>query len=638
MLNLLNMKNIFKATLSFCLYEVLLCSFIANSQTTVLNGNTYEERANSMIESMLRVYPKTKGNIKYVAPFYFARLWHGYETQYAVSELLKMYQYQLKHIADFYQSGSDMDFFAHATMHGYLLTKDMIPEKLSVVIKSFMESGKYIRKNVTLNMRMMQQCSGFLCAEEWPDFVDADGNNASYLKEQLRGPILSTLNEFITHNCSEADAFTYIGTNLQYVRMLAEFARDDEIRRKANFAYQHIIAQFLLPWNHGLYCANPSRSKGWKNLYTGNTSTRVQIGQLVWLFYGNPDTRVVCLDAGKDNFACFNFWMAYQRKVSPLSVLGKVEKTKQYPYSFEALRMDKKHYYCRYTYQSENYGLSTQTVEAFPEYLSGFQYTYAFKETKNLHLVWQSDSTESTVFSVCHDNPERPQRYQTHSNRLGYGENPYHRVFGYEGSAIGVYNVPADYMDHPDFYRMYVPFSNSGILTKVVKEINGLRWILCHTGSMMFAFATPEEWVFEVKGGKFDLEGHDVLILKDSACRRGSWVLETTEIIPRYRDDKGDRKRELEYFAADLAAKTCFVVAKGYDRVTSPAVSYTNLQGNTLELVYFSPETAYTGNYRLNGVKLSLNKEYLSRSEFMWQKVDTHIIVFPSLAEDVTLN
>ena len=74
-------------------------------------------------------------------------------------------------------------------------------------------------------MRMMQQCSGFLCAEEWPDFVDADGNNASYLKEQLRGPILSTLNEFITHNCSEADAFTYIGTNLQYVRMLAEFAR-----------------------------------------------------------------------------------------------------------------------------------------------------------------------------------------------------------------------------------------------------------------------------------------------------------------------------------------------------------------------------------------------------------------------------
>ena len=47
---------------------------------------------------------------------------------------------------------------------------------------------------------------------------------------------------------------------------LQSLLADDEIRRKANFAYQHIIAQFLLPWNHGLYCANPSRSKGLEKL------------------------------------------------------------------------------------------------------------------------------------------------------------------------------------------------------------------------------------------------------------------------------------------------------------------------------------------------------------------------------------
>lgn len=31
-------------------------------------------------------------------------------------------------------------------------------------------------------MRMMRQASGFLCAEEWSDFVDADGQTSSQLK------------------------------------------------------------------------------------------------------------------------------------------------------------------------------------------------------------------------------------------------------------------------------------------------------------------------------------------------------------------------------------------------------------------------------------------------------------------------
>lgn len=73
--------------------------------------------------------------------------------------------------------------------------------------------------------------------------------------------------------------------------------------------------------------------------------------------------------------------------------------------------------------------------------------------------MWQSDLPEASVFSVCHDNPERPQSYQTVSNKPGYGENPYHRVLGYERSAIGVYNVAEDYMDQPKFYQMYVPFT-----------------------------------------------------------------------------------------------------------------------------------------------------------------------------------
>lgn len=232
------------------------------------------------------------------------------------------------------------------------------------------------------------------------------------------------------------------------------------------------------------------------------------------------------------------------------------------------------------------------------------------------------------MFSVCHDNPERPQIYQTHSNKLGCGENPYHRVFGYEKSAIGVYNVAENYMNIPHFYQMYVPFSRKGIKKKMVKKINGLQWILCHTGSMMFAFATPEEWTFEVSGGKYDIKAHDVLILKDKKRRRGSWVLETTEITEQYKDARGDMKAELENFANDIRKKIKFNCSSDYETGETPGISYTNLQGNTLELTFFSPETAYSGQYKLNGNPVKLNTEYISQSKYMEQKANSNVLLF----------
>lgn len=469
-------------------------------------------------------------------------------------------------------------------------------------------------------MRMMRQASGFLCAEEWSDFVDADGQTSSQLKSYLHGRILKTLKSFFTDNCPEADAFTYLGINLQYVRMLAEFSRDEEIRKTAATIYQHMVAQLLLPWNQGLYCANPSRCKGWANLCTGNLSVDVQIGQLAWLFYGGQNERKIRLDAGKDNFACFNFWMAYQRNVKPLPYLQSLNAGKQYPYHFEALRINDDHFCCRYTYQSKNYGLSTQTIEAFSNKLKGFQYTYAFKETKNLHLVWQSDLPEASVFSVCHDNPERPQSYQTVSNKPGYGENPYHRVLGYERSAIGVYNVAEDYMDQPKFYQMYVPFTRKGIKTKMIREINGMRWVLCHTGSMMFAFATPEDWDFGLQDNKYGIKDHHILTLKDVNRRRGSWVLETTEITERYKDAQGDMDAELKKFAGDIAAKVKLQLSADYETSDTPSISYTNIQGDVLELTFFSPEMSYNGQYKVNGKAVDLNTEYISKSDYMQSK------------------
>ena len=607
------------------------------SEEPFMRGATYEERAQSLINHMLRVTPGKDYSIKYLSPFYYARLWRDYETAEAITKLTEMYQYQSEHINDIYNSDSDLEFFVHATMHGYMLTKEKMTEQLRKKIKDFMQLGKYANDKGTLNMRLMRQASGFLCAEEWADFTDADGSTSPQLKEYLRNRLVEDLRSFFTDNCPEADAFTYLGINLQYVRMLAEFSQDEVVRKTAVATYQHMVAQLMLPWNRGLYCANPSRCKGWANLCTGNLGLDVQITQLAWLFYGGQDERMIRMNAGKDNFGCFNFWMAYQRNVKPLPFLQALNAGKQYPYSFEALRIDKDHFCCRYTYQSKNYGLSTQTIEAFPDKLKNFQYTYAFKETKNLHLVWQSDLSDASVFSVCHDNPERPQSHQTVSNKPGYGENPYHRVLGYEGTAVGVYNVAENYMDEPKFYQMYVPFTRKGIKKRMIREINGMRWVLCHIGSMMFAFSTPEEWDFNLQNEKYGIKDHYILTLKDKKRRRGAWVLETTEIVEQYKDARGDMETELNKFAADIKAKVKLQLSADYETSDTPAISYTNIQGDVLELTFFSPETAYSGQYKVNGKTMELNTGYISKSDYMQQKAGSNSVLFHTATGTETL-
>lgn len=522
-----------------------MSQFTLQADNVLLKGDTYAQRSESLIECMLDCKPDSKNSIKYLAPFYFARIDRGVNPDDASRELMRMYDHELKHPGEFHASGSYMDFCTHATMHGYMLTKDKLSDELKQTIRSFMQMGKYIRRNITLNMSMMQECSGYLCAQEWPDFVDADGNGAEAIRKAVRGHILTTINRFVTDNCPEADAFTYIGTNLQYLRMLAEFCEDEEVRHSAENAYHHIIINMVLPWNNGLYCSNPPRSKGWHNLQTGNRNSEVQICQLAWLFFGSDDGRYVnpaVTDA--DNYGCFNYWMAYQRNISPMPVLDTLYRSKSYPYSFDALRVEDKHYSTHHTYMSDNYGLSTQYIEAKPDRYRDFQYTYAFKETKNLHLVWRSDRSENSVFSVCHDNPNRPQRFRKTPNIPGYGENPYHRVFGRGTSAIGMYIVPDNYMDNPRFYRMYVPFTRKGIKKRIIRKINGMEWILCHTGNMMFAFATPEATLWAKPKSRFEIPGHDILILEDSLRRRGSWILETTEITGRLRDRDGNVSRE----------------------------------------------------------------------------------------------
>ena len=100
---------------------VLLFMISAESRAqSMISGATYEKRCDAMIQYMAKGTSPSGGDPKYTGPYYFARLYLNYDKSRAINNLEAMYD---KYIADpdlYYNStGSGVEFYAHATLHGY---------------------------------------------------------------------------------------------------------------------------------------------------------------------------------------------------------------------------------------------------------------------------------------------------------------------------------------------------------------------------------------------------------------------------------------------------------------------------------------------------------------------------------------
>ena len=596
-----------------------LCNLSARAERFTLTGNTFDERCESLINCMVNDIDPYTGNvnIKYTSAYLWARLYAGTDAERALAQLETLYAEVAADPASV--TGSDIDFYAHMTMHGYLLCKNQLPGSLIRKMKQFLQGIDFNKRGSvsTLNLDMMRYTAGFFAAQEWSDFTDLNGKNATEVMEYNRPRILHVLDNIYHNNCEEMDAFVYLPSNTMYIRMLAEYAQDSEVQQKAYVVYQQMLASMAGAWNKGLYIACPPRAKGWNHLVAGPYAPNSRATALAWLYFGNP-TNSMKMDSNctsdSNNYGDFLFWVAYKGKLRPMQAIIDAEAGKTFPYEYHSYLDNlvvsasngttKKWKYYRYTWQSENYGLATQTE--IPYDLSNAAKLYTYKETKRTYLAWHSDlETSQCYFSVCQDNPERPADAENH-NAVGYGENPYHRVLQYKGAALGITNVPEDYLGGK-YYQLYVPFSTTAI--KLRKEVAG-DWVLCHTGSMMFAFKTLEPYIISPRL-PYSISGYDILMFQDfQNTRKGSWVLQATEITD---DLKGaDMETELDNFLAKLQANAK-VETVDYDS-DRPRVRFTTMDGDVLDLTFFPPTEDYAGQYIINGEVQQLGDGYLYNS------------------------
>ncbi len=570
----------------------------------LLDGHTSAERARTLVRYVASCRPNREQETypKASAPIYAARLLLNVETKDALAKLDAAVTRQIAKARDGSSepanplNPSALDPFDKvALINTYFLCKSKIPPATARKIRDYtaLYEHKVWRGYGAMNYRLMMDGSGFLAAEEWPELVDTDGLDAAGIRKATQERLFRYFDGICRRNFDEYGAPIYLAVNLSAMRMLAEFAREPEMRKRATLTLDAMLLDVACTWNQGYNIGSASRAKYW---YSTDTSpdSMASTAAAAWVFFG-AFRPISASGTGWQH----SFWMAAPGHYKVPDLIVQIAQDRSRPFVHEAsvpalgsaeIR--------RTTFHSFTCSLASQWDHP-PDFTSGI-----YKESRRNLLKWVSDKPSST-FAVCMENPYRPYKLQEgRANDLGYGENPFSQYLQHEGTLIGLYSVP----EHYPYYKLYAPFTTRGA---ILKRIERSGWVFCHNGAMLMAFhcVKPHTW------SKQRWSNNDLLWCD---ARKNGWVLETAELK---HFAGGGVDAELNRFAQAMLASTT-VDATGIDQ-SQPRLAYTSLSGHQLDLTWLPHSAAYTNQARINGQPVDYLGWPLLRNTWVYQQTNS---------------
>ena len=578
-----------------------------------LDGKTIAERRMAILKFVAANQPtaREENDPKLSAAAYAARLLLNVDVDYAINKLEKAVDSRIalaesgngKTYGPDSSEKTALDPFDKAALvNTYFIGKDKIPQAVANKIRLYVSFWKHQvwTGYGALNYRLMQDGSGFLAAEEWPELVDADGQNATEIKLATRARLVGYFDEICKKNCSEYGCPIYTAVNLSAVRMLAEFARDEDLRNRAMLTLDAMMMDIACSWNRGLNIGTASRAKNWISTDTGLDNMGATAAA-AWVWFGAPRS-IASSGIGWSH----SFWMAtpghYQVPDLIVSMANNRDKPSVYQASVVALKDMQVR---RTTYHSTHYGLCSQWDH--PKTAASALY----KESRRNMLKWVSDKPSSTL-AVCMENPRRPYAVKENvANPLGYGENPFSQVLQSRGTMIGIYNVPEDY----PYNKMYVPFTTRGA---IVHRIERAGWVFCHNGSMLMAFRSIKPYTWDkTKWNQCDLLWCD--------ARKNGWIVETSELSEFA---GGGVDLELSKFADSILAKTAIVETEM--DLENPKLTYRSLNGTLLEITFLPHKATYSDQCKIDGTSVDYASWPLHRNDWVEQAKEGNVLKIQS--------
>jgi hypothetical protein len=608
---------------------VLVPVTVCAGESRRLDGTTPAERGMALTRFVASVRPEPKDeNVpKQSAPCYAARLVLGEDVTYALEKLDASVSYQLAKGRDriakqaaydaapdktgLKRPGAALDPFDKAAlMNTYFLGKDKIPAHTAKKIRDYVclyHDHKALEGYArgAWNYKLMLDASGFLAAEEWPDLVDRAGLNATQIQAATRKRLVADLDTIARLNHGEYGAPIYLAVNLSAIRMLAEFARDEDLRNRAALTLDAMLLDIACTWNQGLNVGSASRAKYWHSTDTGPDSM-ASTAAAAWVFFG---AHRPIAEAGIGY--AHSFWMAAPGRYQLPEPIIRVAQERGKPFLHHAYvaRMDGANVH-RFTWHTPSYSLCSQWDQP------GTPTSGLYKESRRMMLKWLSDKPSST-FAVCMENPHRPYNLaEKKANQLGYGENGFAQYMQHEGTMLGLYAVPEEVTERNrtfpyPYHRLYAPFPTTGSIRERMEKDG---WVFCHNGSMLMAFHCIKPWTWGKKWGNHDMLWCD--------ARRNGWILETSPLDPFA---GGGTTKELERFAKAVLTKT-IIDADAID-ADQPVLRYRNLAGRTLEFRWQPHAAPYAAHQTIDGKAREFSDEWLLFNPWVKQKTGGPLVI-----------
>ena len=560
---------------------------VMSDPATYIDGKTPEERF-AKIAAFCATQDIKGGEARKVMVPIAARILAGKDVENCLkrwSEVASaVYQASKKRLdANPKDNNARNPFEKHALIHSYVICRDKVamPPAIIAEMKRYVELYKHREwfGYGALNYKLMNDGAGFIAAELWPDLKDSDGLDSAGISAATKKRLFAIFDEIVRYNTDEYGAPGYLGIDFSAMKLLADFAADPEMKKRAAMTLDSMILHAVCAWNRGYYITPGSRLKGWSNNVTGPDGLDTT-GAICWFNFGaERPVDPIRMNPG----GCF--WFTVKKSYQPPAIFTDIALDRAKPFTHLGSARER----IRYTiYQQVGYGLGSQC-----EFTTN-QNDGIYKETRRVMFKWVSDKRLS-AFVPLQENPQRPYRLKDNKpNSFGYGENPFTQVLQKEGTIVGISSVPENY----PHWKMYAPFATDGAILKRVQKND---WVFCHAGPVLFAFRylQPSYWESPSK--------NDALDVLRSDSRKNGWILESAPIALFA---GGGVDAELDRFTTAVLKKTK-LNASGIS-LDNPRFTYDSLAGHTLDITYRPHKTAYSGQHKIDGKSV----DYMSYPHF----------------------
>ena len=452
----------------------------------------------------------------------------------------------------------------------------------------------------------------YLATALWPNEKDVYGKRLGGFRAKYKAFCDYILYSNFHKSVAEIDAVTYGRIVAEFLKLIAEYAPDLDVKNHAQATFQYLLATIGADYNNGMSVVCPERAKGLEM-----NPNRNPLYRTTWLFYGfykrtvNGKTTVYSsylkdIEGQEQQ----SVWLSLPGTVEASDFLLAVQASKDSTITWYNEREDSKDNEKKYV--SPNYTLASA--------ISQRDGAAGRAEGKNNTLAWRNPDKSVDWLTICQENNV--------NERSKDGENPNARLFHHQKTLIGVYDVPDNLGTSLNYYRPFLPFdTTSGRVLGYLYDFSKPNWVFCHTGYMMYGMAffgaTGAVPKVQSKSPLF-FAGYAHYFLLDD--RKGAWILETAEASEKPYIGKS-RLEQLRFFRDQITSTNQPRVELRLNDPKLPAkITYNSLTSGKLALQLYESRN-YKDEMTLNDITITNPyPDSVINSPYMRQAKDGDIV------------